>query len=61
MRSNRPFAAATPRESHARALHARANSLARAWTARARASQPAAAPDNRLERIVAQRLRNAPQ
>eukprot|EP00974_Lingulodinium_polyedra_P072034 6971197-Lingulodinium_polyedra.AAC.1 len=35
MRYNQPRAAATARKSHARALHARSNKLARAWGARA--------------------------
>eukprot|EP00974_Lingulodinium_polyedra_P096749 9377717-Lingulodinium_polyedra.AAC.1 len=42
MRPNRPRAAATARKSHARALHARAKKLARAWSARACDSRPAA-------------------
>eukprot|EP00974_Lingulodinium_polyedra_P117842 11164842-Lingulodinium_polyedra.AAC.1 len=34
MRSNRPFVAVAARGSHARALHARASFLARAWSVR---------------------------
>eukprot|EP00974_Lingulodinium_polyedra_P043510 4177914-Lingulodinium_polyedra.AAC.1 len=41
MRSNRPRATATARESHAHVPHARTNELARAWNAQTCDSRPA--------------------
>eukprot|EP00974_Lingulodinium_polyedra_P032034 3084720-Lingulodinium_polyedra.AAC.2 len=61
MLSNRPFATATTRKSHTRALHARTNFLARAWNTRVCDSRTAAATDGRLNRIIAQRFANAAQ
>eukprot|EP00974_Lingulodinium_polyedra_P085521 8283273-Lingulodinium_polyedra.AAC.1 len=47
-------AAATARESHARALRSRVSCPARAWNAQTRDSPTAAAADGRIDRIVAQ-------
>eukprot|EP00974_Lingulodinium_polyedra_P095328 9237276-Lingulodinium_polyedra.AAC.1 len=47
MRSNRPSAVTTTRKSHARALHANANFLARAWSMQTRGSRAAATANGR--------------
>eukprot|EP00974_Lingulodinium_polyedra_P122418 11182762-Lingulodinium_polyedra.AAC.1 len=54
MRSTRPSVAAAARELCARALHARASFLVRAWSARACDLRAGAATDARFERIVVQ-------
>eukprot|EP00974_Lingulodinium_polyedra_P053453 5135394-Lingulodinium_polyedra.AAC.1 len=60
MRSSQPYAGATACKSHARALDAHARELGRARTAQARL--PTAAPTRgRFGRIIARRLRKAPQ
>eukprot|EP00974_Lingulodinium_polyedra_P030198 2906925-Lingulodinium_polyedra.AAC.1 len=58
MRSHQSSAAAAVGVSHARALHARARQLARAWAARACDSRAAEAADGRSDRTVAQRFTN---
>eukprot|EP00974_Lingulodinium_polyedra_P059873 5770878-Lingulodinium_polyedra.AAC.1 len=61
MRSNRASVAAAVAESHARALHAGARKMARAWRVQACDLRAAAAPDGRFDRIVARRLHNVAQ
>eukprot|EP00974_Lingulodinium_polyedra_P053666 5157792-Lingulodinium_polyedra.AAC.1 len=58
LRSSRPFATATARCSHARALHARA-SFWRAHGTRACELRTAAVVNGRLDRTIALRLENA--
>eukprot|EP00974_Lingulodinium_polyedra_P125246 11193817-Lingulodinium_polyedra.AAC.1 len=52
---NSCYSRATVRELHARAPHARASFLARAWNARTCDARAVAAADGRFDRIVAQR------